>query len=86
MQSNRIINRAMIFMALFFLFNQFVWSQMASLEKRCLWIVRDSMYNKNAIDEQTIVMREFNKHIKHDSRVEKVILPLGDGLTICRKI
>ena len=31
-------------------------------------------------------MREFNKHIKEDNRVEKVILPLGDGLTICKKI
>ena len=37
-------------------------------------------------DEQTNVMREFNKYIKDDNRVEKVILPLGDGLTICRKI
>jgi len=31
-------------------------------------------------------MREFNKYIKNDNRVEKVILPLGDGLTICRKV
>ena len=41
---------------------------------------------KNVTDEQTNVMREFNKYIKDDNRVEKVILPLGDGLTICRKI
>jgi len=41
---------------------------------------------KTVTDEQTNVMREFNKYIKDDNRVEKVILPLGDGLTICRKI
>ena len=41
---------------------------------------------KNVTDEQTNVMRKFNKYIKDDNRVEKVILPIGDGLTICRKI
>ena len=41
---------------------------------------------KNVMDEQTNVMRKFNKYIKDDNKVEKVILPLGDGLTICRKI
>ena len=41
---------------------------------------------KNVTDEQTNIMREFNKYIKDDNRVEKIILPLGDGLTICRKI
>ena len=49
-----------------------------------LW--HGEVFKKNVTDEQTNVMREFNMHIKHDSRVEKVILPLGDGLTICRKI
>ena len=49
-----------------------------------LW--HGDVFKKNVTDEQTNVMREFNMHIKHDSRVEKVILPLGDGLTICRKI
>ena len=45
------------------------------------------MYLKKTVtDEQTNIMREFNKYIKDDNRVEKVILPLGDGLTICRKI
>ena len=49
-----------------------------------LW--HGEVFKKNVTNEQTNVMREFNNHIKHDSRVEKVILPLGDGLTICRKI
>ena len=49
-----------------------------------LW--HGDVFKKNVTDKQTNVMREFNKYIKDDNRVEKVILPLGDGLTICRKI
>ena len=40
--------------------------------------------NKN--DELTNAIREFNSFIKQDDRIEKTILPLGDGVTICRKI
>ena len=36
-------------------------------------------------DQQTIGIRKFNDHVAADSRVEKVILPLRDGLTIIRK-
>jgi len=49
-----------------------------------LW--HGDVFKKNVTDKQTNIMREFNKYIKDDNRVEKVILPLGDGLTICRKI
>ncbi len=37
-------------------------------------------------DRLTNVIREFNSFIKKDNRIEKTILPLGDGVTICRKI
>tara|TARA_A100001011_G_scaffold385352_1_gene459233 strand:+ start:1417 stop:2073 length:657 start_codon:yes stop_codon:yes gene_type:complete len=37
-------------------------------------------------DQLTNVIREFNSFIKKDDRVEKTILPIGDGVTICRKI
>lgn len=36
-------------------------------------------------DEQTKGVIEFNTLIKNDNRVEKVILPLRDGMTIIRK-
>ncbi|MBW6534130.1 MAG: O-methyltransferase [Mariniphaga sp.] len=36
-------------------------------------------------DEQTLGIINFNEMIKNDSRVEKVILPLRDGMTIIRK-
>lgn len=37
-------------------------------------------------DHQTEGIRLFNDHVHQDSRVEQVILPLRDGLTIIRKI
>jgi len=41
---------------------------------------------KNITDNQTELMRKFNTYIKNDKRTEKKILPIGDGLTICRKL
>ena len=36
-------------------------------------------------DEQTTGILNFNRMIAHDNRIEKVILPLRDGLTLIRK-
>ena len=40
---------------------------------------------KNVTDNQTELIRKFNMYIKNDKKTEKTILPIGDGLTICRK-
>jgi len=37
-------------------------------------------------DKQTIGIQKFNEKIKNDGRIEKVILPLRDGLTIIYKM
>ena len=44
--------------------------------------VTDPAYDK---DHQTLGIRRFNDHIAQDTRVEQVILPLRDGLTLIRK-
>ena len=36
-------------------------------------------------DEQTIAIREFNRFLASDDRIEKVILPFRDGLTLVRR-
>lgn len=36
-------------------------------------------------DRQTLGIRDFNEFVAKDNRVEKVILPLRDGLTLIRK-
>ena len=42
--------------------------------------------DRNKNDKLTSILREFNSFLKKDDRIEKTILPLGDGITICRKI
>ena len=49
-----------------------------------LWKGEVSNLDKN--DRLTTVIKDFNSFIKKDERVEKTILPLGDGITLCRKI
>lgn len=44
--------------------------------------VVDAAYDR---DHQTIGIRRFNDHVAADERVEQVILPLRDGLTLIRK-
>lgn len=44
--------------------------------------VVDAAYSK---DQQTQGINSFNDYIMNDSRVERVILPLRDGLTLIRK-
>ena len=34
----------------------------------------------------TKIIRDFNTYVKNDKKTEQVILPLGDGLTICSKL
>ena len=36
-------------------------------------------------DAQTVGIRQFNDYVARDERVEQVILPLRDGLTLIRK-
>ena len=40
--------------------------------------------DKDNLDKFTVNLREFNKFISSDERVEQIIIPLGDGMTICR--
>ena len=36
------------------------------------------------LDKYTINIREFNSYVANDKRVEQIIVPLGDGMTVCR--
>ena len=42
--------------------------------------------DKNSNDKLTNIIRDFNQYIKNDNKTEQVIIPLGDGLMVCRKI
>ena len=38
------------------------------------------------LDKYTLNIREFNSYVANDKRVEQIIIPLGDGMSVCRKI
>ena len=40
--------------------------------------------DENNLDKYTVNIREFNLHVSNDNRVEQIIVPLGDGMTVCR--
>ena len=61
------------------------------LNKDGLIIIDNVLWHGEVVDETkndkfTINMRDFNKYVKNDSRTEQIIMPLGDGLTVCRKL
>ena len=49
-----------------------------------LW--KGTVSNSDNNERLTKVIREFNLYVRKDDRVEKTILPLGDGVTVCRKL
>ena len=42
--------------------------------------------DKNNNDKYTNIIRDFNEYVKKDIKTEQVIIPLGDGFTVCRKL
>jgi len=42
--------------------------------------------DKKNDDKFTNIIRDFNEYVKNDKKTEQIIIPLGDGLTVCRKL
>ncbi len=56
-----------------------------------LIIIDNVLWHGEVIDEKkndnlTKSIRKFNIYINNDKRIENLIIPLGDGLTVCRKL
>ena len=61
------------------------------IEKNGLIIVDNVLWHGEVVDTQkqdklTTVIREFNAYVNSDKRTENLIIPVGDGLTVCRKL
>jgi len=61
------------------------------IKEHGLIIIDNVLWHGEVADENnnekfTNIIREFNTYVKNDSRVEQIILPIGDGLTVCRKL
>ena len=40
--------------------------------------------DEDNLDKYTVNIRKFNSYVSNDKRVEQIIMPLGDGMTVCR--
>ena len=49
-----------------------------------LW--HGEVVDKTKNDKLTNTIRDFNSYVKNDKKTEQIILPLGDGFTVCRKL
>jgi len=61
------------------------------IEKNGLIIIDNVLWHgevadPNNQDKLTKIIREFNSYINKDKRTENLIIPVGDGLTVCRKL
>ena len=59
------------------------------INKNGLIIIDNVLWHGEVADEEnldkyTVNIREFNEHVSNDKRVEQIIIPLGDGMTVCR--
>ena len=61
------------------------------IEKNGLIIVDNVLWHGEVVDikkqdKLTTIIREFNSYINKDKRTENIIIPVGDGFTVCRKL
>ena len=61
------------------------------IEKNGLIIIDNVLWHGDVADKikqdkLTTVIREFNTYVNKDKRTENLIIPVGDGLTVCRKL
>ena len=61
------------------------------LKRGGLMIIDNVLWHGEVADEKnnekfTNIIRDFNTFVKNDERKEQIILPLGDGFTICNKL
>ena len=49
-----------------------------------LW--HGEVVDKNNKEHLTEIIRDFNTYVNNDIRVENMIIPIGDGFSVCRKL
>ena len=61
------------------------------IDKDGLILIDNVLWHGEVVDNKkqdrlTVSIREFNLYVNKDKRVENLIIPIGDGLTVCRKL
>ena len=70
-------------------YKEYYEKSLRMLNQGGLIIIDNVLWHGEVVDEKnndefTVSIREFNKFVSEDKRVEQIIIPLGDGMTICR--
>ena len=70
-------------------YKEYYEKSLALLNKGGIIIIDNVLWHGEVADEKnndkfTMSIREFNKFVSEDKRVEQIIIPLGDGMTVCR--
>ena len=61
------------------------------IRKNGLIIIDNVLWHGEVADDDnnekfTKIIRDFNNYVKNDERVKQIILPIGDGFTICSRL
>ena len=61
------------------------------IDKNGLIIIDNALWHGEVVDKKnqdklTINIRELNYYVNNDKRIENLIIPIGDGLNVCRKL
>ncbi len=61
------------------------------VDKDGLIVIDNVLWHGEVVDDSkqdklTLSIREFNSYVNKDKRVENLIIPVGDGLSVCRKL
>ena len=61
------------------------------IEKNGLIVVDNVLWHGEVVDAKnqsklTTIIRDFNSYVNKDKRTENLIIPVGDGLSVCRKL
>ena len=72
-------------------YKKYYESTLELIKKNGLIIIDNVLWHgevsdKNNNEKYTNIIRDFNEYVKNDRRTEQVIIPLGDGFTVCRKL
>ena len=70
-------------------YKQYYEKSLKLIKKGGLIIIDNVLWHGEVADEDnmdkfTLNIRELNEHVSTDKRVEQIIIPLGDGMTVCR--
>ena len=70
-------------------YKEYYERSLSLLNKGGLIIVDNVLWHGEVADEDnldkfTLNIRDFNTYVANDKRVEQIIVPLGDGMTVCR--